>query len=77
MLCRNVVQRRRVVCAGIERCDMSDKYYVEIIEHKTEKVIKRMGPMSARKAEKVDGGANINLDHEHYYTMIRSVDDER
>ena len=46
------------------------EYFVEIVEHKSEEVVKRMGPMPERKADMVDSGANRNLDHEHYYTRI-------
>lgn len=49
---------------------MVDVYFVEIVEHATGKVERRMGPMSERKADKVDTGANINLDHERYFTRI-------
>ena len=47
-------------------------YYVEIIRCLTdpEEVVKSMGPMSERKAEKVDAGAVINLNHTEYYTRI-------
>ena len=47
------------------------KYYVEIVKYgDPEEVVKRMGPMSEGKADKVDGGANINLNHKDYYTRI-------
>lgn len=47
------------------------EYYVEIVKYgDPEEVVKRMGPMSDRKADKVDSGANINLNHEKYYTRI-------
>lgn len=39
------------------------QYYVEIVNYDTEEVVKRMGPMSERTAEKTDNGANINLEH--------------
>jgi hypothetical protein len=49
-------------------------YFVEIIKHgengNPEEVVKRMGPMSERKAEQVDKGANINLNHEDFFTRI-------
>lgn len=46
-------------------------FYVEIIKHgEPEEIVKRMGPMSERKAESVDRGANINLNHDEYYTLI-------
>lgn len=44
--------------------------YVEIVELESGKVNKRMGPMGRRKASKVQGGANINLNHERFYTRI-------
>ena len=44
--------------------------YVEIVKHEKEEVVKRMGPMTEHKADKVDDGANINLNHEEYYTRI-------
>ena len=47
------------------------KYYVEIVKYgEPEEVVKRMGPMPERKADEVDAGANINLNHEEYYTRI-------
>lgn len=49
--------------------------YVEIVEYVTDRVEKRMGPMSDRKAERVDNGANINLDHERFYTRIVEAPD--
>ena len=45
-------------------------YYVEIVEYGTGEIVKSMGPMSERKANKVEGGANINLNHEEYFTRI-------
>ena len=44
--------------------------YVEIVKTDTGEVVKRMGPMSERKAERVESGANINLNHDGYYTRI-------
>lgn len=47
------------------------QFFVEIVKYnKQETVVKRMGPLSERQAEKVDRGANINLNHEDYYTRI-------
>lgn len=48
---------------------MSD-YYVEIVEHGTGTVVKRMGPMAEQKADRVEGGVSINLDHERFYTRV-------
>lgn len=53
---------------------MSENAYVEIVEYATNAVVKRMGPMSERKAEKVERGAEINLNHERFY--VRTVSDE-
>ena len=49
-------------------------FYVEVVKHsEPEKVVKRMGPMPERKADKVDDGVNRNLNHEEYYTRIVEV----
>ena len=48
-------------------------YYVEIIKYgESEETVEKIGPMSERKAERVDSGVNINLNHEEYYTIITS-----
>jgi hypothetical protein len=53
------------------------KYYVEIVKHgEPEEVIKRMGPFTERMADKIDSGANRNLNHKEYYTRIVEVDHE-
>lgn len=53
-------------------------YYVEIVDDETGEVVKRMGPMNERKAERVENGANINMDHNRYYTRIAGGgEDER
>lgn len=46
--------------------------YVEIVKDDSKEVVKRMGPMNERKAEKVADGASINLNHDAY--SIRIVD---
>lgn len=48
--------------------------YVEVVEYETEKVVKRLGPMSPWKAGKVDDGLNINLNHERFYTRLVEAD---
>jgi hypothetical protein len=48
----------------------NDTWFVEIVDSETDKVVKRMGPMSERKAEKVERGAEINLDHEHFFVRV-------
>jgi hypothetical protein len=45
------------------------EYYVEIVKYgEPEKVVERFGPMSERKADRVDTGININLNHELFFT---------
>ena len=48
-------------------------FFVEIVKASSGKVVERMGPMSERKADKVESGASINLNHEEYFTRIVSV----
>ncbi len=52
------------------------KWFVEIVEFKTEQVVKRIECASERQADRVDGGANINLNHEEYFTRIVSEGQE-
>lgn len=47
-----------------------DNYYIEIVEFASEKVIERKGPYSEHKADRIDDGMNINLNHEKYYTRV-------
>ena len=58
---------------------MEEKMYVEIVEshafgtgykEKPETVVNRMGPMSQRKAERVERGAQINMNHDKFFTRI-------
>lgn len=46
-------------------------HYVEIVKFDGEEVVKRMGPMSERQADKVSSGASRNLNHDEYF--IRTV----
>lgn len=46
------------------------KYFIEIVETETDEVVERMGPHPERTAEKIERGANINLNHEDYHTRI-------
>lgn len=48
-------------------------FFVEVVEltgPRTQRVVKRLGPMSERKAERVDNGLCINLNHEMSFTRI-------
>lgn len=49
--------------------------HVLIIEYATDKVEKNMGPFTLRHAQRVEDGANINLNHEKYFTRVVAVDD--
>jgi hypothetical protein len=46
-------------------------WYVDIVETATGQVIKTMGPLTERDAERVDRGVSINLNHEKFHTNIR------
>ena len=48
-------------------------FFVEIVEASSGDVVKRIGPVSERQAEKIEDGASINLDHEQYFTRIVSA----
>lgn len=48
-------------------------YEVRVIEYLSEEVVKRIPCDSERKADKVDSGLNINLDHDRFYTVIDEV----
>ena len=46
-------------------------YYVEIVEYETEQVVDRIDcGASGRRADRIDDGVNINLNHERFYTRI-------
>ena len=55
---------------------MSNQYYVAVIEYNdgdTEQrnIVKQSRVVDTeRQAEKLDAAMSINLDHDHYYTMI-------
>lgn len=54
----------------------SSQFYVEVVQYGKNgggRVVKRLGPMSERKADKVDDGLNRNLNHEKFFTRIVSA----
>lgn len=59
---------------------MSNQYFVEIVKYAADgmpqEVVKRMGPHSLRTAEKIERGADINLNHDDYYTQVVDGDGE-
>ena len=53
---------------------MTEVFYVEIrpfTENERDPGFRCFGPMSEHRAERVEDGVNINLNHEKYYTRIR------
>jgi hypothetical protein len=44
--------------------------YIEVRRYSDHGVERRMGQYTEREADKVDGGLNINLDHDRFYTVI-------
>lgn len=63
------------VLLGFPKRQEAIVFYVEIVKSSSGEVVKRMGPMSERKAEKVEIGASINLNHEEFFTRIALVAD--
>lgn len=49
-------------------------WYVECVDVQTNEVVKRLGPHSEWKAERVEGGMNINLNHDRYFTRLVEED---
>lgn len=50
------------------------EHRVEIVSYETGEVVKEFKPVSSeRRAEKLDNGVNINLNHEKYFTRIVEV----
>jgi len=48
-------------------------FFVEIVLISTGEVVKRLGPVNERKADKVESGVKINLNHAEYFTRIVSA----
>ena len=51
---------------------MTDKkfmgYRVEVVHFETEEVVKSLDAKSETRADKLEDGLNINLDHDNYFT---------
>lgn len=47
------------------------QWFVEIIEKGTERVERRLGPMDAKKSERVANGLRTNLNHDRYFVRER------
>lgn len=52
---------------------MSYTHEVAVVAHDTELTVKTVKVESERRAEKLERGMNINLDHRFYYTEIRTL----
>lgn len=53
------------------------EYFVEVVACVGDKVVKRLGPLTESRADRVDAGLNINLDRENYYTRIVAEEPEQ
>ncbi len=60
----------RIALINIAGSQMADQCYVQIVDFQTDEIVKQMGPMTKWKADKVDRGVNINLNHDAYYTQL-------
>jgi hypothetical protein len=49
---------------------MTEPVFVEIVNRTTGEVARRIGPLTRRRAEKVERGASINLDHAGWFTRV-------
>lgn len=52
------------------------KWAVEVLVIGTDEVVRSILCDSERKAEKVERGVAINMDHENYYTRIVEAEEE-
>lgn len=46
------------------------RWYVEVTHDVTGEVVKRMGPFTEQRAQRVLAGVSINLDHERYTAAL-------
>ena len=51
------------------------QYYVQILTLDGDVLEEEMGPMSERKADRVEGGVMINLNHDEYWTRVISTEE--
>lgn len=61
-----------MTCIGSQSKDADPKYRFDIliIDIATDEVVSTMHADVRRSAERIERGANINLDHMHYHTEI-------
>lgn len=48
--------------------EVKQQFFVEIIHTSTGVVDRRIGPLSKARADHVEDGVNINLNHDKYHT---------
>jgi hypothetical protein len=46
----------------------AEDHFVEVVETETGTVVECLGPMTENKADRVDSGLQINMNHERYHT---------
>lgn len=52
---------------------MDEKFIVEIVEYESGNVEYASSPTSARRAQRIEDGMSINLNHADYFTRITKV----
>lgn len=49
----------------------TERYFVEVVDYETEEVVDRIKvDGTKRKAERVERGVNINMNHDRYFTRV-------
>ena len=49
----------------------TERYLVEVVDYETEEVVDRIKvDGTKRKAERVERGVNINMNHDRYFTRV-------
>jgi hypothetical protein len=56
--------------ANAQGTGLGMKWVVQVVEHDTDRVERSIDCESHHKAERVEDGLNINLNHARYYTRI-------
>jgi len=57
--------------------EQSELFLVEIVKYGETKPERQMGPATMRAALKIQHGADINLNHEEYFTRIVPVENAK
>jgi len=52
------------------------KWYIEIVEFESGEVVKRFECDTERQADRFDSAANINLNHDKFYTRVVEDQDQ-